>query len=113
VKAHRPDGEFEGGEQGFKLYGPTCDSLDAMEGPFVLPADIREGDYIELGMLGAYGVAMQTRFNGFGETETITVEDLPWTSMYSLPVVEKAAEKRAASGRRPGRKSPRRLKVVR
>ena len=55
--------------QAFKLYGPTCDSLDAMEGPFVLPADIREGDYIEIGMLGAYGVAMQTRFNGFGETE--------------------------------------------
>ncbi len=108
VKAHRADGAFEGGEQSFKLYGPTCDSLDAMEGPFVLPADIREGDYIEFGMLGAYGVAMQTRFNGFGDTETISVEDLPWTSMYA--VVEKRA---AASARRPGRKSPRRLKVVR
>jgi ornithine decarboxylase len=108
VKAHRPDGEFEGGEQGFKLYGPTCDSLDAMEGPFVLPADIREGDYIELGMLGAYGVAMQTRFNGFGETETIAVEDLPWTTMYS--VIEKRV---AAPARRPARKSARRLKVVR
>ena len=79
-----------------------------MEGPFVLPADIREGDYIEFGMLGAYGVAMQTRFNGFGDTETISVEDQPWTSMYA--VVEKRA---AASARRPGRKSPRRLKVVR
>ncbi len=106
VKAHRPDGEFEGETQAFKLYGPTCDSLDAMEGPFVLPADIREGDYIELGMLGAYGVAMQTRFNGFGETETISVKDLPWTSMYSVPVVEKPA-------RRAGRKPTRRLKVVR
>ena len=104
VKAHRPDGDFEGESQGFKLYGPTCDSLDAMEGPFVLPADIREGDYIEIGMLGAYGVAMQTRFNGFGETETIGVRDLPWTSMYSQPVVEK---------RRAARKSQRRLKVVR
>ncbi len=109
VKAHRPDGEFEAGEQqGFKLYGPTCDSLDAMEGPFVLPTDIREGDYIEIGMLGAYGVAMQTRFNGFGETETIAVEDQAWTTMYS--VVEKRA---ASAARRPGRKSPRRLKVVR
>lgn len=109
VKGHRPDGEFEAGEQqGFKLYGPTCDSLDAMEGPFVLPADIREGDYIEIGMLGAYGVAMQTRFNGFGETETIAVEDQAWTTMYS--VVEKRA---ASAARRPGRKSPRRLKVVR
>ena len=106
VKAHRPDGDFEGELQGFKLYGPTCDSLDTMEGPFVLPADIREGDYIEIGMLGAYGVAMQTRFNGFGETETVGVRDLPWTSMYGPLVVEKPA-------RRVSRKAPRRLKVVR
>ncbi|MEZ5937227.1 MAG: type III PLP-dependent enzyme [Hyphomonadaceae bacterium] len=82
VKAHRADGVFEGEDVGFKLYGPTCDSLDAMDGPFVLPSDIREGDYIEIGMLGAYGVAMQTRFNGYGETETMKVEDAPWTSMY-------------------------------
>ena len=109
VRAHRPDGAFEGGEQGFKLYGPTCDSLDAMEGPFALPADIREGDYIEFGMLGAYGVAMQTRFNGFGETEDVIVQDLPWTTMYSS-VIEKRA---ATATRRPARKSPRRLKVVR
>jgi ornithine decarboxylase len=115
VKAHRTDGDFEGATREFKLYGPTCDSLDAMEGPFVLPADIREGASIEFGMLGAYGVAMQTRFNGFGDTETIQVRDQPWTSMYAAPVVEKrAAEKRAASGsRRPARKSPRRHKVVR
>jgi ornithine decarboxylase len=121
VNAHRPDGAFEGGDQGFKLYGPTCDSMDAMEGPFVLPADIREGDYIEFGMLGAYGVAMQTQFNGFGHTETIAVEDQPWTSMYGPTVAEPAVEKqpvekRAASASRrstPARKSPRRLKVVR
>ena len=72
--------------QGFKLYGPTCDSLDAMEGPFVLPADIREGDYIEFGMLGAYGVAMTDpvqRFWRHGRPSI--VKDLPWTSMYSVP----------------------------
>ena len=110
VKAHRPDGDFEGGEQGFRLYGPTCDSMDVMEGPFVLPADIREGDYIEFGMLGAYGVAMQTRFNGFGETETVAVRDLPWTSMYATPAPDKP---QTAVGRRTVRKSPRRLKIVR
>lgn len=110
VKALRPDGEFEGGMQEYTLYGPTCDSLDAMQGPFVLPADIREGDYIEFGMLGAYGVAMQTRFNGFGETETVGVQDAPWTSMYGPIVIEKRA---ATGSRRPARKSPRRLKVVR
>ena len=106
VKAHRPDGAFEGSDQPFKLYGPTCDSLDAMEGPFVLPADIREGDYIEFGMLGAYGVAMQTRFNGFGETEDVAVQDQPWTSMYGV------VDKRAAAPRRTARKTQRRLKVV-
>lgn len=54
----------------FSLFGPTCDSLDRMEGPFMLPADVSEGDWIELGQLGAYGVAMKTQFNGFGETAT-------------------------------------------
>ena len=41
-----------------------------MPGPFWLPEDVREGDYVEIGMLGAYGVAMTTRFNGFGDVET-------------------------------------------
>ena len=54
----------------FQFYGPTCDSIDHMPGPFWLPADIREGDFIEIGMLGAYGVAMSTGFNGYGEHET-------------------------------------------
>ncbi|HQN52695.1 MAG TPA: type III PLP-dependent enzyme, partial [Phenylobacterium sp.] len=55
-----------------------------MPGPFWLPEDVREGDYIEIGMLGAYGVAMSTGFNGFGEVETISVEDAPMASMYGL-----------------------------
>jgi ornithine decarboxylase len=67
----------------FHLYGPTCDSMDAAAGPFMLPADIREGDLIEIGSLGAYGTAMGTRFNGFGDTVTITSEDAPWPSLYS------------------------------
>src|SRR5690606_33848822 len=66
----------------FRLYGPTCDSMDAAAGPFMLPADIQEGDLIEIGSLGAYGTAMGTRFNGFGETVTIESKDLPWPSMY-------------------------------
>ena len=68
----------------FRLYGPTCDSIDAMPGPFWLPDDIDEGDYVEIGMLGAYGVAMGTRFNGFGDTETAQVADAPMASMYGL-----------------------------
>jgi ornithine decarboxylase len=82
VRAHRAEGHFSSAERRFRLFGPTCDSLDAMEGPYVLPSDIREGDYIEIGMLGAYGVAMQTRFNGFGDTETVIVRDASWGSMY-------------------------------
>ena len=92
VKAHRPDGEFEGGEQAFKLYGPTCDSLDAMEGPFLLPADIREGDYIEIGMLGAYGVAMSTGLIGCnsGVPEPASVQ-VPGTGL-RLTIVRVATE---------------------
>ncbi len=68
----------------YRFYGPTCDSIDHMPGPFWLPADVREGDYIEIGMMGAYGVAMSTRFNGFGEAETVVVEDAPMASMFGL-----------------------------
>ncbi len=55
-----------------------------MPGPFWLPDDIDEGDYIEIGMLGAYGVAMATRFNGYGDIEAAIVEDAPMASMYGL-----------------------------
>ena len=66
----------------FSFYGPTCDDADFMEGPFLLPADIQAGDYIEVGMLGAYGAAMKTRFNGFGESHVVEVEDEPMASQY-------------------------------
>ena len=76
--------EVEGPLRPFRFYGPTCDSLDHMPGPFWLPEDIREGDYVEIGMLGAYGVAMNTRFNGFGDAETVEVKDAPMASMFGL-----------------------------
>ena len=66
----------------FSFYGPTCDDLDHMTGPFLLPADVGAGDYIEIGMLGAYGSAMRTAFNGFGSDETVIVDDEPMTSLY-------------------------------
>jgi ornithine decarboxylase len=61
----------------FSLYGPTCDSADHMRGPFLLPADVREGDWIELGQLGAYGTCLRTAFNGFGPAEIAEVADPP------------------------------------
>ena len=67
----------------FAFYGPTCDDADYMKGPFLLPADIQAGDYIEIGMLGAYGAAMKTRFNGFGTAEATIVTDEPMASLYT------------------------------
>jgi ornithine decarboxylase len=67
----------------FAFYGPTCDDADYMEGPFRLPADIKAGDFIEIGMLGAYGAAMRTAFNGFGQGESVIVTDEPMASLYT------------------------------
>jgi ornithine decarboxylase len=61
----------------FALFGPTCDSADRMKGPFRLPADMREGDWIELGQLGAYGACLGSRFNGFGPARLVEVADPP------------------------------------
>ena len=61
----------------FALFGPTCDSVDRMRGPFRLPADMREGDWIELGQLGAYGACLRTGFNGFGKVDLVEVADPP------------------------------------
>lgn len=72
----------------FSFYGPTCDDLDHMTGPFDLPADVRAGDYIEIGMLGAYGSAMRTAFNGFGSDEIVIIDDEPMASLY-LPQAER------------------------
>jgi ornithine decarboxylase len=74
--------ERDGTEEGFAFYGPTCDDADFMEGPFLLPGDIQAGDYIEIGMLGAYGAAMRTTFNGFGQGAVLEVDDEPMASQY-------------------------------
>ncbi len=66
----------------FAFWGPTCDDLDYMAGPFPLPADTNTGDYFEIGMLGAYGSAMRTQFNGFGISENVIADDEPMLSVY-------------------------------
>lgn len=70
-------------EADFAFYGPTCDDADYMKGPFALPADIQAGDYIEIGMLGAYGAAMKTGFNGYGNAMVVTVADEPMMSLFN------------------------------
>ena len=66
----------------FDFYGPTCDSMDYMKGPFILPNNIKENDYIELGQLGAYGLTFRTQFNGYYSDEIYEVEDEPIMSIY-------------------------------
>lgn len=68
----------------FSFYGPTCDSMDYMKGPFYLPADIKEGDYIEIGQLGAYGTTLRTKFNGFYSEIMIETGDEPLMSILGL-----------------------------
>ena len=66
----------------FSFYGPTCDGIDFMKGPFLLPNNIKEGDYIEIGQLGAYGINMRTKFNGFYSDEIHEVNDKPIMSIF-------------------------------
>ena len=66
----------------FNFFGPTCDSMDYMKGPFMLPNNIKEGDYIELGQLGAYGLTFRTKFNGFYSDEIFETADQPIMSLY-------------------------------
>lgn len=89
VKAIRADAFARGGllhaeMAEFSLYGPTCDSLDAMNGPFHLPANIAEGDWIEFGNLGSYGRTMCTSFNGFQSDTVVEVLDKPILSMMGV-----------------------------
>jgi ornithine decarboxylase len=84
LKAVRLEGAARGRNADFTFFGPTCDSMDAAPGPFSLPCDINEGDYIEIGMMGAYGVAMATRFNGYGETLDVIVHDSVDASMFPV-----------------------------
>ncbi len=69
----------------FSFFGPTCDSLDYMKGPFLLPNNIKEGDYIELGQLGAYGLTFRTKFNGFYSDQIVELNDKPIMSIYDDP----------------------------
>ncbi len=76
VRMHRSAGEEPSATQApFRFAGPTCDSIDMMQGPFMLPENIGEGDWIEIRNAGAYCANMQTRFNGFGQTSLVIMKD--------------------------------------
>ncbi len=92
VRLIRPRDDAARGAAGelapFAFLGPTCDSADRMEGPFLLPADVAEGDWIEVGQLGAYGGALRTAFNGFDRAGVVEVADPP---MLATPGYEREA----------------------
>ena len=73
VSALSCDRSFDGPVQEFRLAGPTCDSLDMMDGPFTLPADIGIGDWIIFDNAGAYSQALRSDFNGFGVADVISM----------------------------------------
>lgn len=77
VRLVRPEGDSRAPLEDFVFYGPTCDSADRMAGPFTLPADVRDGDWIEVGQLGAYGACLRTAFNGFDHGRQVVVADRP------------------------------------
>jgi ornithine decarboxylase len=74
--------------QPFELWGPTCDSIDYMKGPFLLPAVVKEGDYLEIGNIGAYARAIAGHFNGYGEYDEVILLDEPMLTMYGLQAAE-------------------------
>ncbi len=53
------------GHTPFRVYGPTCDTLDVLPRPLMLPENIGPGDFIVFDSIGAYSVAVRTSFNGF------------------------------------------------
>ncbi|MEZ5827745.1 MAG: type III PLP-dependent enzyme [Hyphomicrobiales bacterium] len=77
-------------ETEFGLYGPTCDSSDYLPGPFVLPDSVAEGDYLEIGQIGAYGRVLANRFNGFGYYDEVVLTDEPMLSMFEDSSAEPA-----------------------
>lgn len=82
VKLVRPGYDGRERMEAFEFWGPTCDSLDRMKGPLLLPASVREGDYLEFGNMGAYGRAIAGMFNGYGRYEEVILDDAPAYTMF-------------------------------
>lgn len=80
VRLIRLDGQASSIMRKFKAFGPTCDCLDVIPTPVELPDDVREGDWVEFGQVGAYSNAMRTTFNGFYPETFVTVDDEPLRS---------------------------------
>ncbi|MDF1853905.1 type III PLP-dependent enzyme [Pseudooceanicola sp.] len=77
IRVLTPDGQFRrGAARRRQVFGPTCDSLDLLAEGLALPADLAEGDYLMIAGMGAYSLALSTRFNGYGLSDPVTVSRL-------------------------------------
>jgi len=74
ARAFRDGEPLAGPMEPFLLYGPTCDSSDVLPATVDLPADIRAGDHIEFGSVGAYSLGGRTDFNGFYSDRVVMID---------------------------------------
>ena len=70
VRVFTPDAKgralpLPGEHKPFRVYGPTCDTLDVLPRPLMLSDAVGPGDFIVFDAMGAYSVAVRTSFNGF------------------------------------------------
>lgn len=82
---------LKGEPKAFRVFGPTCDSIDVLDCPFLVPDDIQEGDWIEVGLVGAYSLALATGFNGFVTEAVVAVEGARRWVDEAMPIAEEAA----------------------
>ena len=73
VRTFRNGKPLEGATMEFQINGPTCDSTDTLPGLVPLPVDIRAGDYLEFGNIGAYSISGRTDFNGYYSDRIVTI----------------------------------------
>ena len=73
VRTYRDGKPHEGETMEFLINGPTCDSTDTLPGLVPLPTDIRPGDYLEFGNIGAYSIGGRTNYNGFYSDRIVSI----------------------------------------
>ena len=73
VRTYRNGKPQEGETMEFQINGPTCDCMDTLPGLVPLPVDIRPGDYLEFGNIGAYSLSGRTDFNGYYSNRIVTI----------------------------------------
>jgi len=76
VRVWRGDKIVTGETAPFVIFGPTCDSHDALPQHIHLPVDVAEDDWIEFGLMGAYTQASLTDFNGFSKRLQFWADDI-------------------------------------